>query len=656
MEIDLEKPELLTEEQITSQDILDELYSIPDDLVQTLTVSAVMQRAKELQLTGIFKANWAAMKRQMKKEAALEDSKKAEEKAEIDVSHTYGFADASDIVTTYNTGHWICTDLEGVFEVGAKGEKIYASHYPVVILSKLTNKDTGYEKVTIAWRKDGRVRACPVPRETLASNTKLVGLAKLGVPVTSETAKAMVRYLDDFEMCNPQIPAEVSSGKFGWAGSDYQNAFVPYTDRILFDSETSFGALVESVMNHEGDSDSWIKEALRIRSGGRIEPMICLAASFGSIIPSLINALPFVVNLYGETGRGKTVCMMLAASVWANPQGRGYIAESNSTLNALEMKLNVLNHLPLMIDDLSKIRNSAYDKGKFADIVYTLCAGGGKSRMTKDLSMRETSSWCNVILSNMERPLADDTMNGGAVNRVLDFEMQEGDVFPEETGGGNAVVDVISKHYGWAGPLFVKAVRDNMNELPELVKKFKEDILAQAKRTGEKKTPKQVVPLAILLTSDYLSEKHIFHDGKHLSLPYCVSMLKNEEDVSEMERAYEHFKDEIISHPAMFNAAAYNDPDENPREFWGKWQEYDGKEYIVIIPSRLDDIAQKCNFSSKQFLSWLDSRGMLQREGKHLKKLVRFGTSLRYRCYCIRFLDNDKAPDDPAEVTDLPFD
>ena len=654
MEIDLEKPELLTEEQITSQDILDELYSIPDDLDQTLTVSAVMQRAKELQLTGIFKANWAAMKRQMRKEAALEDSKKAEKKAEIILSNTYDFKDASEIVTTYNTGHWYCTDQKGVYELGGKGEKLFASHYPVIILSKLTNKDTGFEKVIIAWRKDGQVRSCPVPREILASNTKLVGLARLGVPVTSETAKAMVRYLYDFEMCNPQIPAEVSSGKFGWAGSDYQNAFVPYTDRILFDSETSFGALVESVMNHGGNLEAWMKEVLRIRSEGRIEPMLCLAASFGSIIPQLQNSLPFIVNLYGETGCGKTVCMMLAASVWANPQGRGYIAESNSTLNALEMKLNVLNNLPLMIDDLSKIRNSAYDKGKFADIVYTLCAGGGKSRMTKDLSMRETSSWCNVILSNMERPLADDTMNGGAVNRVLDFEMQEGDVFPEETGDGNAVVDVISKHYGWAGPLFVKAVRDNMNELPELVKKFKEDILDQAKRTGEKKTPKQVVPLAILLTSDYLSEKHIFHDGKHLSLPYCVSMLKNEEDISEMERAYEHFKDEIISHPAMFNAAAYNDPDENPREFWGKWQA-DG-EYIAIIPSRLDDIAQRCNFSVKQFISWLDARGMLQKESGRTKKRVRFGPSVSYRCYCIRFVEETDPATRKAEITDLPFD
>ena len=46
MEIDISKPELLTEEQITSQEILDELYAIEDDLDQTLAVSSVMQRAK----------------------------------------------------------------------------------------------------------------------------------------------------------------------------------------------------------------------------------------------------------------------------------------------------------------------------------------------------------------------------------------------------------------------------------------------------------------------------------------------------------------------------------------------------------------------------------------------------------------------------------
>ena len=115
MEIDISKPELLTEKQITSQEILDELYAIEDDLDQTLAVSSVMQRAKQLQVTGIFKANWAAMKRQMRKEAELEDSKKAEKKAEIILSNTYDFKDASEIVTTYNTGHWFCTDQEGVY-------------------------------------------------------------------------------------------------------------------------------------------------------------------------------------------------------------------------------------------------------------------------------------------------------------------------------------------------------------------------------------------------------------------------------------------------------------------------------------------------------------------------------------------------------------
>ena len=121
-----------------------------------------------------------------------------------------------------------------------------------------------------------------------------------------------------------------------------------------------------------------------------------------------------------------------------------------------------------------------------------------------------------------------------------------------------------------------------------------------------------------------------------------------------MERAYEHFKDEIISHPAMFNAAAYNDPDENPREFWGKWQA-DG-EYIAIIPSRLDDIAQRCNFSVKQFISWLDARGMLQKESGRTKKRVRFGPSVSYRCYCIRFVEETDPATRKAEITDLPFD
>ena len=44
-----------------------------------------------------------------------------------------------------------------------------------------------------------------------------------------------------------------------------------------------------------------------------------------------------------------------------------------------------------------------------------------------NLGLNKPTTWQN-ILTNIERPLAAETMRGGAVNRILDFEM-EGSVF-----------------------------------------------------------------------------------------------------------------------------------------------------------------------------------------------------------------------------------
>ena len=60
------------------------------------------------------------------------------------------------------------------------------------------------------------------------------------------------------------------------------------------------------------------------------------------------------VDLWGETEGGKTVSLMVAASVWANPDGNAYIGDFKTTDVALEAKADMLNHLPMFLDDTSK--------------------------------------------------------------------------------------------------------------------------------------------------------------------------------------------------------------------------------------------------------------------------------------------------------------
>lgn len=637
--------ESLTKEDILSADLVECIYEHFDTVPERQDyLNKVAVRAKDLRVSTLFQKSIAAMDRH------LNDLKKEQKalaiqtrKQELSV-HEYAF-NVGNESRVYQTGKWV-VGADGVYTETFEGGIITACHYPIIITQRLTNKDTSKERVQITWKKEGRVRAQVVPRGVVASASKIVALADCGVPVTSETAKALVNYFDDLEQLNGDIiPETVSTSKYGW----YGDKFVPYCRAdIQFDGNSSFGSLVDSI-KARGSYEDWLAMVKKIRAEGRIEPMVYLAASFASVLPSRLNALPFLVNLYGETGKGKTVSLMVAASIWANPEGRGYIAESNSTLNALEMRLDVLNNLPLMIDDLAKIQRE--DSRRLTEMVYTLAAGGGKNRMNRDLEMRYTPSWCNIILTNMERPLTDDTMQGGAVNRVLDFEMQDGYIFKDAP----TVVNTVSKNYGWAGKRFTDAVAEiGTDGLREMVETFESAIRAKAKELGDEKEQKQIIPLAILLTADEISEKQIFQDGKRLDFEYCVRTLKSTKEISEMQRAYNYFCDSIAIHQSNF---AINDFGEN----WGKIDYADNK--VSIIPAKLNDIARNGNFAAKQFIKWCYSKGLLEPQNEHvLTKSVRVNDVVR-RCYVIKMqddfgvkADNEEDFVKAPEGEELPFD
>ena len=86
---------------------------------------------------------------------------------------------------------------------------------------------------------------------------------------------------------------------------------------------------------------------------GRMEIKFYLAASFASVLVGLLGTLPFIVDLWGDTEGGKSVDMMLATSVWANPADNAYIADFKTTDVQLEVRSDLLNNLPLMLDDSS---------------------------------------------------------------------------------------------------------------------------------------------------------------------------------------------------------------------------------------------------------------------------------------------------------------
>lgn len=623
---------------ILSDDVLTEVFEEPDAIEQARLLLSLQEKAKGLGVKGKFDALVRAYKKVNREIARAENARQQNNSFDNYTKFDY-FEDGHELYC----GNWIA-DQEGVRTFTMFGEQL-ACYHPILIVQRLLNAETGKEKVKIAFQKGFKWKEIVVDKGIIASSNKIVNLADYGVSVTSETSKSLVKFLSDLENFNIHaLETRVSTSKFGWINGE----FMPYGLDVEFDSESRFKDIFESV-RPTGNYETWLNLMLKIRKSGRYEPQLYMAGSFASVLLKPLNVLPFILNLWGDTGKGKTVALMVATSIWANPGENKYITDPVSSQVALEVRNDILNNLPMVIDDLSKTKDKYGDT--FTDLIYMLCGGKGKDRSNVNLGLNKSTTWQNVVLTNIERPLASETMRGGAINRILDFEMADGSIFRN----GNHVVSVINKNYGFAGKLFIEAIEEiGFDAIKEMQQEYLEKIIEKAKELGQEKEEKQTIPLSVMLVADKIATDYIFKDGIYLDFDRCVETLKNKGDVSENQRAYEFIMSEISININKFVPDSENN---YKGECWGCIEHG----YAIILVNAFNRICERGNFSNKGFLSWAAKNNLIVRDsaGKNTKN-KRFG-SAHPRCVWLKMEDGIIITPEgfvtiDEEQMDLPFD
>ena len=379
----------LDKKTILADAVFEEVFNQEDEIQKARLLLSLQDRAAELGVKGKFDQMVKAYKK-VDKEIR---QKKMQETAGMD-----NYTNFDGPYDAMYCGSWIAGE-NGIYAQNTSTVEQIACYHPILPIERLKNLETGEEQIKLAFKRNGRWEEVIVPKVMITSASKIVALSGRGVAVTSENAKLLVRYLSDVENRNAsQIAVQYSSSKLGWIKKE----FLPYDTEIIFDGDSRFRQLFESIGEH-GNRDKWYRHVKELRQTARPEIKMMLAASFASVLIPKIGALPFFIDLWGETEGGKTVTLMLAASVWANPAENAYIGDFKTTDVALEAKANMLNHLPMILDDTSK-KNRRIEEN-FEGVVYDLCSGKGKTRSNRDIGINTESHWNNCILTNGERPL-----------------------------------------------------------------------------------------------------------------------------------------------------------------------------------------------------------------------------------------------------------
>jgi putative DNA primase/helicase len=568
----------LTVDTVISEQTFSELFKVKDTFRRSQWIDKVRQRAAELKIT---------QKRFDTLLKAYRDKYIQEQKRRLEAKDNFTKFENQSLELF--CGDWIADDY-GVktteFNKEGMAVDMYACPHPILMTERYINLDTRKEKAKIEFYKDGKWQDVIVDKRMIASRQDIVNLSTFGVQVTSETAPYLVRYFFDLESLNSdKITCCQSTERLGWI--DYTNEFIPYVDNIKFDGEANNKALFECV-REGGIEATWLETARAVRTNEIVR--ILLATSLSSPIISKLNKLPFFVHIWGGSGTGKTVALMVAASVWGNPDQGKLVRGLNSTAVGLERLAAFFNNIPCFLNELQTIKNNK----NFDDIIYKLGEGVGKERGNKYGGNEKLTTWKCCFITNGEQGVISDNSSAGAANRIIEIEVNEG-LFED----AKSVVDVVKENYGFAGKRFVEFLQNK--DIAEIKADFDEIYTLLIK---SEITEKQAMAASLICIADKYANELFWHD-EPLDVDDIYKYLKRQCDVDPNLKAVEAIKQWLVSNKGKFNG--------DDKEQWGK---IDLNDYVVMS-NVLAEFLRSKGFDEKAVYKHLAKTALVEvRDGK----------------------------------------
>ena len=525
-----------------------------------------------------------------------------------------------------NAGDWEADD-SGIFKKNGYNDEVACPH-PIMPVERLVNIDTGEEKLQLAFRKGTIWRKIIVSKTVLASSNKVTELAGSGIAVTSQNARAFIQYISDMENMNYYlIPEKKSIGRFGYIPDE---GFSPFVDGLIFDGDANFKAMFQTVRSR-GSETKWLETAEEVREMSTTAKII-LAASFASVLLEPLNCLPFFVHLWGvDSGTGKTVALMVAASVWGDPAVGAYVKTFDGTVAGMEKTAAFLNNLPFCLDELQLAKDS---KGRTTFDVYKLAQGVGRTRSNRSGGVDLTPTWRNCILTTGESPLTGTASGAGAVNRVIDIECKSAQAVIKD---GMRISGAVKRNYGFAGRKFVERLYQP-GVIDQVSERYRELFRILSDRDT---TEKQAMAAAAIILADELACQWIFSGQQPLTIEQVSEFLASKAAVSAGDRGYKYLCDWVTQ-----NSNKLCGRSENPNiEVLGALE--DGRAYI--IRSVFERILQDAGYSTAAMISYLKQSNLIETRGRANTKGKRIN-GIPTECFCLRLpsveLDDEADPDE----------
>jgi uncharacterized protein (DUF927 family) len=570
----LEKDDLLFNE-----DIFKYIFGIESHILREKTIARLQVRAKELKVSTQFNRILKAYDEEQKKEYIYDGN-----------FLTFDGLDGENNV--FKTNRYELMPTGEIYEVVPNIGKFLVCYHPIVPIEKYRNFESGTEKIKLAYYVNNNWNYIIVEKSTIASPQSIIKLADVGISVTSETAKYLIKYLSEIENLNKdKITMSTSVSRLGWI----DKKIIPYNNDYEFDNEASFPRVKER-FGEAGTLKEWADFFRERRKYNDISRII-MAGAVTSILLEKLNASGFTIHVWGESEYGKTVACMAGQSIFGNPSqsdNKGIGINFNFTNAGLEYRLNLYNNIPLFINEM-QLQKEAKDYDKMLFMIET---GKGKARATKFGGIGQETTWDLVAITNGEKNIVKANSDNGAYNRCISCELTEYSF--EDL---SEVADFSKEHYG-------TAIREILNHLDEYdVKAIFKEKRDYIRKEETEITEKQKILEALIMTGDKILTDIIFKDNFYLTVENFKKKTVNKEEIAIEERAYETVRSWYISKKRCFLG---NDNNEDENEFKNKNIDIYGKiligeleGYVAFMAKNLREVLNDNGFDFEQITkSW----------------------------------------------------
>jgi len=440
-------------------------------------------------------------------------------------------------------------------------------------------------------------------------------LAEKGYSVCSAQAASLEAYLQDFELANDDLlPTQMVSNHLGWQkengeicgfllGRTLEGGERP--DAIQFVASEGMGDLADGVTTR-GSWEKW-KELFFVIAK-HPKPLLCLYASFAAPLLHILDAPPFVIDLCGETSKGKTTTLRACATVWGVPDPadrRSLIQSWSTTQVAIERRTAMLHNLPIFLDDTKPVTDQRF----ITRCVYMISDGQGKQRGSLK-GLQQTGKWKTVAISTGEARIRNMTSESGKNNRLVTLwgAPFEG---PTPIDDVRKVKQLTAQNYGVAGQRWVRWLIQNKDRWDTWRHEFSDIHNGYSQACEGRAEAERVTDyLAVLELAGQLVHE-AFHDLGMYNSPLRPLWNQITSEVTGSDSPTDALR--LIYEWSCANRQTFwgnETPGGNHLACSGKW-EAGPTGTLGLYRYKIDEILQRHNFSASEMLARWSDRGWL---------------------------------------------